>query len=449
MAKQTSEKNNSEGHLSWWQLSLIGVGCIIGTGFFLASSIAIQMTGPSVIFAFILAATATYIVFEALAKMSAKDPQKGTFRTYAKKAYGRWAGFSSGWVYWCSEILIIGSQLTAISLLTKLWFPGVRLWIFALIYAICGLIVLFIGAKAFGKVESIFAIMKIAAIFMFIVIAILALTGVIDGNPKGDIPKTMGELFPKGVFGFWSALLFAFFAHGGIEVMGVMAIHLKKKEDAPKSGKVMLALLGLIYVISLTLALLLVPYTEFKDKKSPFVTALADFNLDFFPHVFTAAIIIAGFSTMSASLFSVTTILTTLSEEGDAPAIFSKQTKKKFKMPLPAIALTSLGLVISIVTSLVLPDKVYEYITTAAALMLLYNWLFMLMFYHKLIELTNADKVKRTIGIILVVAAVSGSLVHSTSRPGFFISLVFISVIALVILVLRKRWEKEESQKSV
>ncbi|MER2060187.1 MAG: amino acid permease, partial [Niallia sp.] len=106
-------------NLAWWQLSLIGVGCIIGTGFFLASSFAIKMTGPSVILAFIMAASATYIVFEALAKMSAKDPQKGSFRTYAKKAYGRWAGFSSGWVYWCSEILIIGSQLTAISILSR------------------------------------------------------------------------------------------------------------------------------------------------------------------------------------------------------------------------------------------------------------------------------------------------------------------------------------------
>ncbi|MER2076889.1 amino acid permease [Psychrobacillus psychrotolerans] len=444
MSKKPVSTNKEDGHLAWWQLSLIGVGCIIGTGFFLASSIAIQMTGPSVILAFTMAACATYIVFEALAKMSANDPQKGSFRTYAKKAYGRWAGFSSGWVYWCSEILIIGSQLTAISLLTKLWFPKVALWIFALIYAICGLLVLFIGAKAFGKLESVFAVMKIAAIFMFIIIAVLALTGVIDGNPKDNIPSTLEGFFPKGILGFWSALLFAFYAHGGIEVMGVMAIHLKKKEDAPKSGKVMLGLLGIIYVTSLILALLLMPYTKFKDDKSPFVTALSGFNLDFFPHVFTAAIIIAGFSTMSASLFSVTTILTTLSEEGDAPAIFSKQTKKKFKMPLPAIALTSVGLILSIVTSLLLPDKVYQYITTAAALMLLYNWLFILAMYHRLVDTTKADKVKRVIGIILVSAAVSGALFHSTSRPGFFISLIFLSIIAIIVLFLRKKWKKEE-----
>ncbi len=210
MGKKKEDGEDEIASLAWWQLSLIGVGCIIGTGFFLASSIAIKMTGPSVILAFIMAASATYIVFEALAKMSADDPQKGSFRTYAKKAYGRWAGFSSGWVYWCSEILIIGSQLTAISLLSRFWFPDVKLWIFASIYAVCGLIVLFIGAKAFGKLESVYAVMKIAAIFMFIVIAILALTGVLEGNPKEGIPQSVNEFFPKGFIGFWSALILPF-----------------------------------------------------------------------------------------------------------------------------------------------------------------------------------------------------------------------------------------------
>ena len=151
--KTTSDNSNKDANLAWWQLSLIGVGCIIGTGFFLASSIAIKMTGPSVILAFIMAASATYIVFEALAKNVRKDPQKGSFRTYAKKAYGRWAGFSSGWVYWCSEILIIGSQLTAISLLTKFWFPDVSLWIFASIYAVCGLCS-FYWSKSIWKIRK-------------------------------------------------------------------------------------------------------------------------------------------------------------------------------------------------------------------------------------------------------------------------------------------------------
>lgn len=40
--------------IAWWQLSLVGVGCISGTGFFLASGLAIKSTGPSVLLAFVV-----------------------------------------------------------------------------------------------------------------------------------------------------------------------------------------------------------------------------------------------------------------------------------------------------------------------------------------------------------------------------------------------------------
>ena len=122
-------------------------------------------------------------------------------------------------MYWCSEILIIGSQLTAISLLSKFWFPNVKLWIFASIYAVLGLIVLFIGAKAFGKLESTFAVIKIAAIFMFIIIAILALTGVIGGNSNPNMPGTVKEFFPNG---FIHGVIALFFLAVFPEVQGIL-----------------------------------------------------------------------------------------------------------------------------------------------------------------------------------------------------------------------------------
>ena len=88
--------------------------------FFSRIGIGIKITGPSIVFSFILAAIGTYIVYNLLAKMTAEDPQDGSFCYYAKKAYGRWAGFSCGWNYWSSNILIMGSQLTALSILIKI-----------------------------------------------------------------------------------------------------------------------------------------------------------------------------------------------------------------------------------------------------------------------------------------------------------------------------------------
>ncbi len=77
---------NSNGKLKWWQLSLIGVGCTIGTGYFLGSGIGISKTGPSIILSFILAGLTAMLVSEVLGKMFIQDPQKGSFRSYAKKS---------------------------------------------------------------------------------------------------------------------------------------------------------------------------------------------------------------------------------------------------------------------------------------------------------------------------------------------------------------------------
>ncbi|WML59263.1 amino acid permease [Neobacillus sp. PS2-9] len=430
--------------MKWWQLSLFGVGCTIGTGFFLGSSLAIKMTGPSILIAFIIAAIGTYFVFDALSKMTSKEPLKGGFRSYAKKAYGRWAGFSSGWVYWSSEVLIMGSQMTALSIFSRFWFPKIPLWIFATIYGVLGITVILIGIGLLNKMENILAILKISAILMFVIIAALAIFGVIDGDRPISYPDSQRDIFPHGLKGLWSAVIFAFYAFGGIEILGLMATNLKNPDEAPKAGKVMLFVLTFIYVLSIGLSVLMVPWKEFNSKDSPFVVALDTYHLSFVPHFFNAALIIAGFSTMTASLYGVTSVLMTLGEEGDAPACFSK--KGKLKVPLFTLLITMIGITASIVAALVMPDKIYEYITTAASLMLLYNWIFILASSRKILELKVKDKIFYSIGALFILIAVSGTLFHETSRPGFFISLAFLCVIGVITFIMHFKWNKEKKK---
>lgn len=80
---------------------------------------------------------------------------------------------------------------------------------------------------------------------MFIILATAAVFGWFHGDIKNTgFPNTANELFPKGWKGFWSSLIYAY---GGIEVIGLMAMRLKKKEDAPKAGIIMLIVLVGIY----------------------------------------------------------------------------------------------------------------------------------------------------------------------------------------------------------
>jgi L-asparagine transporter-like permease len=442
----SSGKGSEKGDLTWWQLSLIGIGCTIGTGYFLGSSIGIKITGPSIVFSFLLAAIGTYIVFHFLAKMTTADPQEGSFCYYAGKAYGRWAGFSCGWNYWSSKILIMGSQLTALSILSRFWFPKVPLWIFATGYAILSIAVVLLGTKGFDKIENILAVTKTAAIVMFILLAGAALLGWIhgDGGNQPGLPTTINKIFPEGYRAFWSSLIYAFYAYGGIETIGLMSMQLKNKEDAPKSGKIMLIVLTTIYVISMILAISMVSYHAIDEKESPFVTALSHYKLAFFPHVFNGAIITAGFSTMTASLFAVTNLLVTLAKDGDAPALFGKKIKKLKNLPLPSLGLAAVGLTCSIVTALLLPGKIYEYITTAAGILQMYNWGFIIISALSILDIKKWDRFFAYSGILLLVAAVTGTIFEKSIRLGFFVSILLVFIIGLVTFIMTRIWKKQE-----
>lgn len=433
MSKCTNQTN-----LSWWQLSFIGVGCIIGTGYFLGSAIPIQKAGSSVLIAYLVAGVGTWMVFQALAKLTAHHPEKGSFRTYAKQAYGSWAGFSNGWVYWSAEMLIMGSQLTALALFAQFWFPRIPLWIFTAGFACLGLVIILMGVRKVEQMENVFGVMKAAAIIMFIIIAGAAMFGFLgDGSSGRVLQSPMNDVLPHEGKGLWLALLFAFYGFGGIEVMGLMAKELKDPKEAPKSGNIMLLILTVLYILSFYLVLKLVPASRIDPNESPFLTALDQYSIPWVPHLFNAVLIIAGFSTMVASLYAVTTMLVALAEEGDAPRIFAK--KGKMEVPLPAFGLTTLVVALSIVVAMLLPDKLFEYITTAAGLMLMYTWLFILASFHKLMSRTAWDLTRSIIALLLILFAISGTLLDGVSRVGFFVSLGFILLIAVAALIKEKR----------
>ncbi|MCS1382406.1 amino acid permease [Lysinibacillus sphaericus] len=439
------ESKTSKGQMSWWQLSLLGVGCTLGTGFFLGTSMAIAKSGPAVLIPFILAAIGTYIVYDALVNMSVANPDKGSFRTYAKQAFGNWAGFSNGWVYLISELLIMGSQLMALGIFTRFWFPSIPLWMTASGFGALGLLIILTGMKGFEKFQNVFGAMKAAAVVMFIVVAAILMIKGMNSEPRqvDVILANFQGFFSEGVKGVWLGLLYAFFAFGGIEVMGLLVIDLKDPHQAPKAGKVMIVILTTIYVIALVCALALVHWASFTIDESPFITALANFNIPFVADIITGILIIAGFSTMVASLYAVVTILTALAEDHDAPAILAK--KGKMKVPLPAFLFLTGGLIITITIGFLIPEKIFEYLITAAGLMLIYNWLFILVTYAKLMTLTKWQHVKNIVGMLLIAVTVSGTLGEKTSRLGFYISLLFIVFIALATLIVMKKRSNHRS----
>ncbi|MCL6637999.1 MAG: hypothetical protein K6T26_08630, partial [Alicyclobacillus sp.] len=90
-------RREQPGELSTASLTLMGVGGIIGAGFFLGCGQPIHLAGPGVLLAFFAGALLTAQVVGALATMAVHHPEAGGYELYPQLFLGRWAGFLQGW----------------------------------------------------------------------------------------------------------------------------------------------------------------------------------------------------------------------------------------------------------------------------------------------------------------------------------------------------------------
>ena len=99
------------------------------------------------------------------------------------------------------------------------WFPGIPMWIFASGYAVLGLFVIWIGNKGFDRLENVLAVIKIAAIVMFLVILAALMGWLKEGRSARS--RRPERNFSGRRHGHVVVPDFAFYAFGGIEVMGL------------------------------------------------------------------------------------------------------------------------------------------------------------------------------------------------------------------------------------
>jgi len=455
MKNKPQSQSSREGTLLWYQLSLIGVGSVIGAGFFLGTGVSIRIAGPALLIGYLIGGLVAYLVYHALADMSVYDPQPGSFRTYARKAFGPYMGFMSGWIYWVAGVLIMSSEIVALSVFTRFWLPGVPLWIFSVIYSVLGLGVIGLGTGNFGKIESLFGLIKLCTLVVFIGFGLLITTGLVSFAHTAAPVPSMNPLFPNGLSGLWSALVYVLFSYGGIEVLGVASNELKYKKDAPKAGTVILASLTAIYACSLYFVFRLVNWREINESRSPFVTALLPFHLPFLDSFFNLIIISAAFSTMVGTLFTITQVMVSLSQDGDAPQALSCMNKRN--VPLQALLMSASGLAAAICFSFWLQNTIYAYFTTAAGLLLIMNWIIILASYlrnhssYRSIE----DQRSRTgqmltcyTGIGVIILVVMGSLLRSDERIGCYVALGIVAVIGAACAIKHIHWNGWFKQKA-
>jgi len=366
---------------------MIAIGGAIGVGLFLGSTVTIGLAGPGVIVTYVIGAAIALVMGYALAEMAVVHPLAGSFGVYAERYLSPWFGFVVRSTYGFIQILAIGAEVTAVAIYFAFWFPGVpqAAWVAAVS---TGLIVVNTAqVSRFGEFEYWFALIKVVAIVVFIVVglALIAGLGPVPAVGVSNLFNGPGGFLPHGWRGVWLALTLVITSYMGVEVIAVTAGEAEHPESSiPRAMKRMVLRLIIFYVLAIGVMLTMTPWNQIAEggreiTGSPFVRAFASVGIPYAAGVMNLVVISAALSSANSNLYLTTRMLFSLSRSGYAPRWLSTVTERG--VPLRAVAVASAGMAVAILLAIYDPGRGFLALYGTAVAGMLFIWIVILVTY--------------------------------------------------------------------
>jgi AAT family amino acid transporter len=353
------------------QLTMIAIGGAIGTGLFLGSGISIRLAGPAVVISYLIGAVAAYLMTLALGQMAVRHPAAGSFGVHAEIYLGSWAGFTVRWTYWLAQTIAIGEEVIASGIYARLWFPGVPLWVFVVLFAALIVTVNALHVGAFGTFEYWFAMIKVVAIVLFILFGLALLAG----GRHAAVPGAAGYagFAPYGARGVWLAVVMVMFSYLGTEIVAVTSGEARDPARAiPRALRATIGRLILFYVASMALLMALIPWRQIGLQKSPFVMVFEMAGIPGAAWLMNVVVLTAALSSINANLYLTTRMLFSLSRGGWAPPAFGRLSVRG--TPLNALLACTGGLALAAVAAKLIPQDAFVVLVGIAIFGGLYTW---------------------------------------------------------------------------
>ena len=368
--------NHLQRRLRPRHIAFMALGMAIGAGLFLGSASAINLAGPSVLFAYMIGGVMIFIIMRALGEMAVHDPVAGSFGTYAHRYLGPFAGYLTGWNYW---ILMVGvgiAESTAVGIYMKPWFPDLPQWIWVLgsVVMIGGLNLLTV--KVYGELEFWFTAIKVVTVILMIAgsAAMIWLGWGNAGKPVG-----LGNLwehggwFPHGISGMVLALPVVVFAFGGIETIGMAAAEAAEPQRTiPRAVNSVLWRILIFYIGALFVIMALYPWDQLGTKGSPFVTTFAKLGIPQAAGLINFVVITAALSGFNSTTFSASRMLQSLSNKRQAPWWLAHV--GDHGVPVRSVLVTLACLVFGVLLNFLLPESIFAKMMSILAFNTVWTW---------------------------------------------------------------------------
>ncbi|WP_318554285.1 amino acid permease [Corynebacterium provencense] len=320
-------------------LTMMGLGSAIGAGLFLGTGVGIKAAGPAVLISYVIAGIIVVFVMRMLGELAAARPASGTFATYARQAFGGWAGFSLGWLYWFMLIMVMGAEITGAGAIMGNWF-GVEGWVPGLVCVVLFTVVNLFAVRGFGEFEYWFSFVKVAVIIFFLIVGVLLIFGWLPGHAAVGADN-FTPFAPEGLPGISAGLLAVAFAFGGIEIVTIAAAESDRPAQAITAAvravvwRIMVFYLGSVLVITALLDRSTLDEAE-GAADSPFTRVLAMADVPGIVGIMEVVIVLALLSAFNAQIYATSRLMYSFAQQGNAPAVFRRVSGQK--VPVAAVA---------------------------------------------------------------------------------------------------------------
>ncbi|WP_312574548.1 amino acid permease [Staphylococcus saprophyticus] len=393
------ENNELQRGLGARQMRMIALGGTIGVGLFMGATSTIKWTGPSVIFAYLIAGIFLFLVMRAMGEMVYLHPTSGSFANFASDYIHPVAGYLTAWSNIFQWVVVGMSEVIAVGEYMNYWFPDLPQWIPGVIVVALLAGANLVSVKAFGEFEFWFAMIKVVTIILMIVAGFgLIFFGLGNGGEAIGLSNlwSHGGFMPNGWIGFFFALSIVIGSYQGVELIGITAGETKDPQKNIKSAvngviwRILIFYIGAIFVI-----VTVYPWDELGNIGSPFVATFAKVGITFAAGLINFVVLTAAMSGCNSGIFSASRMTLNLSQKGMLPKFFGKVMKNG--VPIWTVLAIAIGILIGALLNVILPlfikgaDSIFVYVYSASILPGMVPW-FMILISHLRFRKNHPDE---------------------------------------------------------
>jgi APA family basic amino acid/polyamine antiporter len=260
--------------LTAWDLTLLGIGAIIGTGIFvLTGTAAANQAGPAIMLSYLAAGLACAFAALCYAEFASMVPIAGSAYTYAYASLGEVVAWLIGWdlileyavgsmtvaIGWSGYMqrLLLGAGIELPTWMTaapSVATPGTLINLPAVLIVLLMMSLLVIGVRESARFNAIMVAVKAAAILFFIAVGFTWVE-----------PANWTPFMPYGTSGVLAAAAVVFFAYIGFDAVSTTAEEARNpRRDLPIGILASLVICTVLYLAVAAVLSGIVPVTQYR-----------------------------------------------------------------------------------------------------------------------------------------------------------------------------------------